>query len=135
MADEITRGAVRIITDVHDERPKPGMRANTILRGEFEREIDVLVKSDLELARMLDQFDEKLQQMNGGLFEYAESQRALIGRIVVKLDALEARTLPARLHRMRRWIGDRVEDVEQWLVRLVFAIDTSTDPRPRSYDE
>lgn len=131
MADEIKRGAVRIITDLHDVRAthvRPG--ANTILRGEHQRDVDALVNADLSLARMLDEFDGKLKTFNNDVFEYSNQVADTMREMRDRIAQLEAQTFGGRVRRFLAWKDRQAERFAAFIVDLVEACDTSVGPRP-----
>lgn len=136
MADDIKRGAVRIITDLHDIRathPRPG--ANTVLRGEHQRDVDALVNADLSLARMLDEFDGKLIDVTNGLLKWANELADERDRMEARITWLESRTLRGRWWSLQAWWARTSQRLEQWFLDVVLAIDASTDPSPRREDQ
>lgn len=131
MAEDIKRGAVRIITDLHtplEKFDRPGV--NNVSRGEVYREVRVLATVDLSLARMLDEFDGKLETMNEGLFGFADDVRNDILALNVRLEQLEARTWSGRWRRFRAWWDSGFEKLEADIVEVAstareYGIDTS----------
>jgi hypothetical protein len=121
MADDNGKGAVRIITDLRAPALKP--KEHVVWSPELYRETLLLADAQLELARMLDELDAKINAHDQGVKTYATAVTEAIQALQIRCAQLEARTLAGRFRRAKAMAIRVVASLEARIVSAVIVLD------------